>query len=333
LLPPEVAVRTRHIFAIAALAAALSSCGGPQSALTTAGRDAARIADLFTVMTIGTVIVWLAVVVIAVYTIRVRESHSQRAANLLIIGGGVAAPTVVLGALIAYGMPLVPAVLMMPPEGALSIQVTAKQWWWRVQYRTPDGLVETANEIRLPVGERIHLQFSSPDVIHSFWVPSLVGKMDMIPGRLTRLALEPTRTGTFRGACAEYCGASHALMAFSVVVMEPHEFSDWLAEQARPAQTPQDPTAVRGQAEFIGNGCTACHAIRGTPAAGRIGPDLTHVGSRVRIGAETLPNEPDALMRWIGQADRVKPGVHMPAFRALGAEELSALAVYLSSLK
>jgi cytochrome c oxidase subunit 2 len=315
------------------MAYGLSACGGAQSALVSAGRDAARIADLFNVMTIGTLLIWAAVVAIAVYTIRVGESHSQRAANLLIIGGGVIAPTIVLGGLIAYGMPVLPTVLSVPEDGRFSIHVTGKQWWWRVEYRTSAGTVETANEIRLPVGERVGLQLSSPDVIHSFWVPSLAGKMDMIPGRVTRLALEPTRTGVFRGACAEYCGASHALMAFSVVVMASNDFDAWLEVQARGAETPTEPSAVRGAAAFVANGCTACHTIRGTPASGRIGPDLTHIGSRRRIGAETLPNEPEALMRWIGDTDRIKPGVHMPAFRALGSDDLSSLAAYLRSLR
>jgi cytochrome c oxidase subunit II len=326
-------VRTRQLCVLVAAAGGLSSCGGPQSALVTAGRDAAHIADLFMVMTIGALIVWTAVVALAVYTIRVRESHSQRAANLLIIGGGVAAPTVVLGALIAYGMPILPTVLSLPADRGLSIHVTAKQWWWRVEYRTPAGRIETANEVRLAVGERVELQLSSPDVIHSFWVPSLAGKMDMLPGRLTRLALEPTQTGMFRGACAEYCGTSHALMAFSVVVMERDAFRAWLDAQARSATSPSDAVARRGEVAFIANGCTACHTIRGTTAAGRVGPDLTHVGSRLRIAAETLPNNPEALVQWIGQTERIKPGVHMPTFRALGADELSALAAYLSSLQ
>jgi cytochrome c oxidase subunit 2 len=299
----------------------------------TAGRDATQIAQLFNVMAFGALIVWIAVVAIAVYTMRVGESHSQRAANLLILGGGVIAPTVVLGALIAYGMPLVPTVLMAGADGGLSIHVTAKQWWWRVQYRTPSGFVETANELRLPVSERVELELASPDVIHSLWVPSLAGKMDMIPGRRTRLALEPTRIGTFRGACAEYCGASHAFMAFSVVVMEAEAFGAWLESQARPAPAPAEPLMMRGEAAFMANGCTACHTIRGTPAAGVIGPDLTHVGSRGRIAAETLPNDRDALVRWIAQTDSVKPGVHMPAFRALGTDDLSALAAYLGGLR
>jgi cytochrome c oxidase subunit 2 len=305
---------------------------GSQSALVTAGRDAELIDILFRIMTVGALLIWLAVVAIAVYTIRVGESHSQRAANLLILGGGVAAPAVVLGALIAYGMPLVPAVLSLP-EGGAFVRVTAKQWWWRFEYLTPAGPVETANELRVPVGQRVSLELATPDVIHSFWVPSLAGKMDMIPGRTTRLALEPTRTGTFRGTCAEYCGASHALMAFSVVVMEPEEFRAWLETAARPAEAPSESEAIRGQAAFLANGCTACHTIRGTPARGRIGPDLTHVGSRRQIAAETLPNDRAALARWIAETEQIKPGVHMPAFRALARDELSALAAYLSGLK
>jgi cytochrome c oxidase subunit 2 len=309
------------------------SCAGPQSALVPAGTDAAHIDRLFDVMTVGALVVWAAVVAIAVYTIRVREAHSPRAASLLILGGGVVAPTLVLGALIAYGMPLVPTVLAIPPDGAQTIDVVAKQWWWRIQYRTPAGLVETANELRLPRGERVALQLTSPDVIHSFWVPSLAGKMDMIPGRLTRLALEPTKTGTFRGVCAEYCGASHALMAFTVIVMEPGEFRLWLEAQARPAAPAADPQSARGQTAFVANGCSACHTIRGIASAGRIGPDLTHLGSRLRIAADTLPNGPEMLERWIEDPDRIKPGVHMPAFRALDREEQSALALYLSGLK
>src|SRR5688572_9755426 len=219
----------------------------PQSALDIAGRDAERIGHLFTVMAVGALIVWIAVVVIAVYTIRVRGPHSKRTANFLILGGGVGLPTVVLGALLAYGLPVLPEVLTPAPDGALRIHVTGKQWWWRVQYMTAAGTVETANELRLPVGQRLELQLSSPDVIHSFWVPSIAGKMDMIPGRVTRLALEPTRTGMFRGACAEYCGTSHALMAFHVIVLEPGEFEAWLEAQSRPAQAAQDSTRARGE--------------------------------------------------------------------------------------
>ena len=305
-----------------------------QSALNVAGRDAELIAHLFTVMMVGALIVWAAVVAAAIYAIKARRGrHTEREANLFVIGGGVALPTVVLAALLWYGLPLVPQVLALPSGDALRIHVTGKQWWWRVQYGTPGRLVETANELRLPVGQRVELELSSPDVIHSFWVPSLAGKMDMIPGRTTRLAIEPTRTGVFRGACAEYCGASHALMAFDVVVTDEATFQRWLDAQAMPAAPPGDTVAASGRQTFFANGCSACHTIRGTAAAGGIGPDLTHVASRASIGAATLPNQEDALVRWIRDTDRVKPGVHMPAFRALTSDELTALAAYLGDLR
>jgi cytochrome c oxidase subunit II len=306
----------------------------PQSALEAAGRDAEQIAQLFTVMMTGALLIWAVVVAAAIYAIRVnRGTHTERDANLFIIGGGVALPTAVLAALLWYGLPIVPQVLALAPPEGLRIHVEGKQWWWRVQYATPDGFVETANELRLPVGQRVELVLSSPDVIHSFWVPSIAGKMDMIPGRITRLALEPTRTGRFRGACAEYCGASHALMAFDVIVGSGGEFERWLEAQHSPAAAPSDPLAIRGQETFLANGCSACHTIRGTPAAGRLGPDLTHVASRASIGAATLPNQTDALIRWIRETDRLKPGVHMPAFRGVTSDDLSALAAYLDGLR
>ena len=305
-----------------------------QSALVTAGRDAEQIAHLFIVMMVGALIVWVAVVAAAVYAIRVKQgAHTERDANLFIIGGGVALPTVVLGALLWYGLPVLPQVMALAPQNTLRIHVTGKQWWWRVLYVTPEGLIETANELRLPIGQRVELQLTSPDVIHSFWVPSIAGKMDMIPGRITRLALEPTRTGVFRGACAEYCGASHALMAFIVTVVDVDDFERWLDLQASPANPPADALTIQGQAVFRANGCTACHTVRGADARAQIGPDLTHVGSRSHIGAATLPNARDALVRWIGETDRIKPGVHMPAFRALTSDELTALAADLGSLK
>lgn len=328
---------TRQIpirLSLLASAVILAGCDGPQSTLVTAGRDAERIAELFAVMASGALIVWTTVVLIAIYAIRThREVHDQRATNLLIIGGGVVLPTVVLGALLAYGLPMLPELLTPAPEGNLRIEVSAKQWWWRVRYQSDTGIVETANELRLPVGQRVEVRLASFDVIHSFWVPSIAGKVDMIPGRATRLALEPTRTGMFRGVCAEYCGTSHALMGFVVVVVEPDDFRQWLERQAQPAEAPPHALATRGQTEFVANGCGACHTVRGSVADGTVGPDLTHVGSRLGIGAGILRNEPEALLKWIAQTDIIKPGVHMPAFRALPPDNLSALAAYLGSLR
>jgi cytochrome c oxidase subunit 2 len=207
-------------------------------------------------------------------------------------------------------------------------------WWWRVRYQSASGpSVELANEIHLPVGEPVEFQLESDNVIHSFWIPSLGGKMDMIPGRVTRLVLTPTRTGLFRGACAEYCGTSHALMTFDVIVEEKPEFDRWLAHQAQLAKPSTEPVAKQGQDLFLATGCHACHTVRGTPASGIIGPDLTHVGSRLSLAAGTLPAEHDEFRRWIALTEDVKPGAYMPKFDMLPAEQLHALAVYLKGLE
>ena len=198
---------------------------------------------------------------------------------------------------------------------------------------TREDAVELANEIRLPVGEPVEFELATRDVIHSFWIPSLGGKMDMIPGRTTRLRLEPTRTGVFRGTCAEFCGASHAYMSFAVVVMEKEEFAAWLAGQRAPARRGHEALAARGEALFQANGCGACHSVRGTSARGVIAPDLTHLGSRETLGAGVLPNEAAALERWIAHPSALKPGVRMPAFGMLPKDDLRALAAYLEALE
>jgi cytochrome c oxidase subunit 2 len=314
----------------------LASCSGPQSALDPAGRGAERIADLFWWMAGGAGVIWLTVISLAIYALRHPESHHRGRASVLVIGGGAVLPTVVLAGLLAYGLALMPALLAPAPEGSLKIVVSGEQWWWRVRYLTAGGndvAVELANEIRLPVGEHVEFHLESPDVIHSFWIPSIGGKIDMIPGRLNRLTLEPTRTGVFRGACAEYCGTSHALMSFYVIVLEKEDFAAWLEHQQEPARPPVQPLAAHGQEVFLANGCGACQTVRGTPADGVVGPDLTHVGSRLSLGAGILANEPDAFLRWVAHTEDVKPGVHMPAFGMLPPEDLQALATYLDGLE
>lgn len=324
-----------HWASAIAAATILSACGGSQSALTPAGRDAESLADLFWGMAAGALLIWIAVIGLAAYIIYFRKAaYTRRGANALILGGGVALPTIVLSALLVYSLSVLPTVLALPPAGGLIISVSGEQWWWRVRYLLPNGgAIDLANELRLPVGERIELRLESPDVIHSFWVPSLAGKIDMIPGRLTRLALEPTRTGTFRGACAEYCGASHAFMSFDVVVLEQAEFAAWLRTQEQPAVPAAEPVAVRGQTAFGVNGCGACHTIRGTQADGVVGPDLTHVGSRLNLAAGTLANEPDEFLRWITNSRDIKPDTHMPVFGMLPPDDLIALAAYLDGLR
>jgi cytochrome c oxidase subunit 2 len=328
--------RTACQWVVSASALALVGCHGPQSALDPAGRGAERIAELFWWMAIGAGLIWLAVVGLAIYAMRVRPGVHSRHTALLIIGGGAVLPTVVLAGLLAYGLALIPELLPPPAASELQIAVSAEQWWWRVRYLTSDGdgaAVELANEVRLPVGVRVVFHLESPDVIHSFWIPALGGKIDMIPGRRNHLTLEPTRTGVFYGVCAEYCGTSHALMRFDVAVLAPEDFAVWLTRQREPARPPAQPLAAYGQELFLANGCGACHTIRGTPADGVVGPDLTHVGSRLSLGAGSLPNDSEAFVRWIAHTEDVKPGVHMPAFGMLPSEDVQALAAYLDGLQ
>ncbi len=329
---PASRVRTG---ALLLLSAALVACDGAQSALATAGPDAARVARLWWWMAGGATLIWVVVVGLAWYAIRVnREEHSERGATLLIIGGGAVIPTVVLGGLLFYALSAMPSLLELPAEDGVRIEVSGEQWWWRVEYQLPDGATfELANEIYLPVGRRIETVLVSPDVIHSFWIPSIAGKMDMIPGRVNRLALEADRTGVFRGACAEYCGASHALMSLYAVVVEEPEFDAWLEAQAAGARPPLDERGRDGRRVFMESGCGACHAVRGTSAEGVVGPDLTHVGGRVSLGAGILPNEREAFARWIARADSIKPGVHMPSFGMLPVDQIGALAAYLEGLQ
>lgn len=313
----------------------LVGCDGPQSILDPAGTAAERIADLFWWLAAGAAVIWTIVIGLAIYSIRARPgARDRRRAAILIIGGGVVVPTLVLAAYLAFALAMMPALLAPAPEGSLQIHVSGEQWWWRVRYVTSEGEdVELANEVRLPVGEPVQLMLESPDVIHSFWIPSIGGKVDMVPGRTNLLTLEPTRTGTFRGVCAEYCGDSHALMAFYAVVTDANAFGQWLEQQAQPAASPVDPLAAQGAELFLASGCGACHAVRGTPADGVVGPDLTHVGSRVSLAAGILPNDIEAFVRWLTHTDAVKPGVHMPAFGMLPEDEVRAMAAYLDGLQ
>ncbi len=311
--------------------------GSPQSALEPAGVEAARLADLLTVMTVGALIIWVLVVGTAIYATRCNPgAHAEAVGSRLIVWGGVVFPTVVLAALLAYGLTLL-ADLRAPGDG-LRISVSGERYWWRVRYPAPesssahlesDGAVESANELRLPLDERTELLLESPDVIHSLWIPAIAGKMDLIPGRTNRMVVEPTRAGRYRGVCAEFCGTAHGLMALDVLVMPRPEFERWLADQAEPATVETHP----GQQEFLATGCGACHRVRGTEAAGRIGPDLTHVGSRATIGAGLMPTSVDNLAAFIADTDHYKPGVRMPAFGMLPDDDVRVIAKWLESLK
>nr|WP_141703431.1 cytochrome c oxidase subunit II [Methylobrevis pamukkalensis] len=301
-----------------------------QSMLDPAGIAATRIADLFWVMLIGAAVIWCLVISLAVYASRLKKTPvSERTALRLIIGAGVVFPTVVLTALLVYGLRLMPE--LRTSDGDLTIAVTGEQFWWRVEYRLPDGrVVPSANELRMPAGATVEVVLGTADVIHSFWIPALAGKTDMIPGRTTRQMLKPERPGIYRGACAEFCGSSHSLMAMTAVVMEPEAFAAWIEREAADAVPSGN---ARGREVFMASGCSACHTVRGTEAAGRIGPDLTHLGGRESLGAGILPNQPDAIARFVAETDRIKPGARMPAFPMLPEDDLAALAAWLGGLE
>jgi cytochrome c oxidase subunit 2 len=216
----------------------------------------------------------------------------------------------------------------------VTIEVTGHQWWWEVQYDapTPAGRVTTANEIHVPVGRRVLLKLESRDVIHSFWVPRLHGKMDLIPGQTNLLWIQADQAGRYPGQCAEFCGYQHAHMRLLIIAEPAEQFDAWLVGQRRSAAEPSNPLAARGRDVFLGGPCVLCHTIRGTDAGSRVGPDLTHLASRTTLAAGTLPNTPGHLAGWIVDAQGVKPGVRMPSI-SLPAEELQAMLAYLGSLK
>lgn len=314
-----------------------NASGSPQSALDPAGLEASQLLALLVVMAAGAVMIWLAVIGLAIYATRANPgAHSVVVGTRLIVWGGVVLPTVVLAALLTYGLTLL-ADLRAPGDG-LRISISGERYWWRVRYPAPSssgsgsdshGVVESANELRLPLNERTELRLESPDVIHSLWIPSIAGKMDLIPGRTNRLVVEPTKPGRYRAVCAEFCGTAHGLMALDVVVMSRPDFERWLARQAKPASGPAHP----GQQNFLATGCGACHQVRGTEATGRVGPDLTHVGSRTTIGAGLMTTTVDNLAAFIGATDHYKPGVRMPAFGMLPENDIREIAQWLESLK
>lgn len=331
--------RAGRIVRIAAAAAALAGmtgCDGIQSALNPQGIEASEVSTLFWTVTGVAVFVTLLVTVLlslAIYgPARLRR---MIAAHEVILVGGIAFPVVVLSLLLVYGLVVMQAgaARSSAADGAV-VTITGKQWWWRVAYTLPDGRqLVSANELRLPVGEAVELRLETEDVIHSFWAPRLGGKLDMIPGRTNVLTVEATAPGISRAQCAEYCGGAHALMSMYVVAMEPPAYEAWLAAEARPAGEPEDAVAERGRQVFAENGCGACHTVRGTEAAGIVGPDLTHVGSRHSLAAGTLPNDVDAFARWIADNQHIKPDNLMPPFGALDPGDLQALAHYLDGLE
>lgn len=260
------------------------------------------------------------------------RQRSRLGGKWVIWTGGIAFPLVVLSALLVYGLTLT-SNLSQPATGdEMRARITGEMWWWRVAYLDDAGepIVHDANELHIPVGRPVVLELDSADVIHSFWVPRLSGKLDMIPGRRNLVRIQADRPGVFGGQCAEYCGGPHALMGFRVVAHEPAAFERLMAaRRARAAGAAAE--GGEGAALFQSAGCAACHRIAGTEANGVAGPDLTFVGSRGTLGAGILPNNRGTLMGWIANSQAIKPNNRMPAYTMLSADELEALATYLEA--
>lgn len=246
------------------------------------------------------------------------------------VGSGIS--LIVLTACMAWTLIVTAEVARPPSPPLLTVQVTASQWWWGLRYQSaqPDRIFTTANEIHIPVGQPIRFELASADVIHSFWIPQLAGKMDVIPGQTNVLWLQADKPGTYRGQCAAYCGVQHAHMAMLLVAESAPDFAAWQSHQLAETQTPASGDGRRGQDVFQSH-CAVCHTIRGTDSAGHVGPDLTHLMTRSTIAAGLLPNEPRTLADWITNPGSLKPGTRMPA-QVLSGSELKAVTSYLNTL-
>ncbi|HET6848356.1 MAG TPA: cytochrome c oxidase subunit II [Gaiellales bacterium] len=299
-----------------------------------ATEQARQIDRLWWAMFVGAMVVFATVVfllVLAFVRRRTAPSHDDRRPYMVVVGGGFVAPVVLLAILFGFVIDVMPAV-STPPAGStrMTVVVIGHQYFW--EFRYPGTGAITANELHLPANTPVEIAVRTADVIHSFWVPRLNRKIDMIPGRTNRIEIDAPTPGVYRGQCSEFCGEGHALMAFDVIVQPPAAFRQWLANQQ---QTPPAPSGVAaaGLQVFQSAGCGSCHMIAGTSAVGQVGPDLTHVGSRSTIAALTLPNTPQALYDWITDPQRYKPGARMPGFSSLPAGQRHSLVAYLESLR
>jgi cytochrome c oxidase subunit 2 len=314
----------------------------PQNVLDVAGSEAGVLADLFWIFLVVTAVVWVLVVIVLVIAITRRKT--ERLDPLMLNApterrfGVIVSSLAVLTGIIVITLSVVSfsaqAQLFGQPAAAVTIKVTGHQWWWEVEYEDadPSKTFTTANEIRVPIGEPVTVKLTSSDVIHSFWVPSLFGKMDAITGRENEIRFTAVKPGVYRGQCAEFCGLQHAHMGLIVFVEDRAAFDAWRAAQIAPAIVPASANEQQGREVFLGSPCVTCHAVRGTLAGGRAGPDLTHLASRTSIAAATLPFTRGALAAWIVDPHGTKPGVHMPT-TTIEPADLHVLLDYLTSLK
>jgi cytochrome c oxidase subunit II len=323
----------------AGVATAAAGCAGNQNIFNPAGPAAHEIARLGWFLFAVCAIVYVLVMVALIWALARRRRPSddlpeteQRLTRTVNIAVGVTVITLVA---LAVSSVVAGRGLTSPlGAGAITIDAIGHQWWWEFQYRdvSPSDFVTTPNELHIPVGVPVVIKAMSRDVIHSFWVPNLHGKRDLIPGQVTNFWIQADRPGIYRGQCAEFCGHQHANMAFVVVAEPMGKFQTWIAHQRRAAIEPATTLQQRGRQVFLDSACVMCHTVRGTSAGSRVGPELTHIGSRMTLAAGTLPNTADHLAAWVREPQAVKPGNRMPS-TPLSADDREALLSYLRSLR
>lgn len=309
-----------------------------QSVLHSGGAQAARVEWLWWVMFWVTLGVTLIVLTTLAVALRRGSTSGAPAADdrplLRVVSIATAATVLILFGLLVASTVTSRAVASERIDEAMQVEVTAYQWWWAVEYQhpEPEQRVRTANEMHIPVGRTVAIKLLASDVIHSFWIPSLSGKLDAIPGHEAVLWLRADRPGIYRGQCAEFCGFQHAHMGFVVIAEPADQFERWIQAQRRTANQPSGDLERRGLQLVQQSACMMCHSIRGTTAGGRLAPDLTHLASRATLAAGTLPVTAENLTRWITNPQAIKPGVRMPAL-SFAPEDRDAIVAYLEQLK
>lgn len=315
----------------------------PRSPLAPAGPASGRIAHLgwfiLILFLIVTVVMWALILLVASRPRGSFEEHVRYDAgggHSWVLIGGFAIPAVILFVIFVMGLDSMSAFpLHDGKETSAEIRVTGHQWWWEVEYLA-GGVHEhfiTANEIHIPSGRTVDIDLVSADVIHSFWVPALHGKVDLVPGQINRIRVEAGQPGAYTGTCAEYCGRQHVHMELLVVAQTAADYERWLQDQRAEAVAPLDSQEQHGEQVFLSKPCGFCHTIRGTIAGGRVGPDLTHFGSRREIAANMLPNNDANLMAWVTHAQSLKDGAMMPNITQFNGSDLQAIVAYLRHLK
>ncbi len=334
---------SRYTFITTLFWVAFSGCAQAQSTLEPAGPAAESISNLswfvYAVFSAVALVMWVLLWWVAVRRRGTFDEHEPVDAGggrPWILIGGLGIPLVVLATIFFMGQrAMKESPLHHAENSAPDIRLIGHQWWWEVKYvkGTPDNYFATANEIHIPVGQTVHLELASADVIHSFWVPNLSGKVDLIPGQLNKMLLRADKPGVYQGKCAEFCGTQHAAMRIVVVAETASEFEAWRAKQLEPAAIPSSPQEVRGQELFMSRACVLFHTIRGTLPGVGVAPDLTHLASRRGLAANILTNDKANLAAWVTHAQGLKPGVKMPNVMQFSGEELQYLVSYLAQLR